>query len=113
MKSDNGTGDKTIDYTLKAAANEGGLADAGDLTDGGTVLEVKAGTESGSASIKGEVSGNPATGEDTYSDTLNFSVTCSCRRQRSFACGSSRLPAPCTRFEKTEEAARTKDALFL
>ncbi len=74
LKSDNGSGDKTIDYTLKAASDESGLTSAPALEDNGTVLEVKAGTVTGEASIKGEVSGSPATGEDPYSDTLNFSV---------------------------------------
>ncbi len=74
LKSDNGSGDKSIDYTLKAATTEGELESASPLEDNGTVLEVKVGETEGNASIIGEVSGTPATGEDTYSDTLTFSV---------------------------------------
>ena len=67
-------GAKSIDYTLKAAADEGSLAEAEDLANNGEVLTVASGSTEGSASIKGDVEGNPSTGGHEYSDTLTFTV---------------------------------------
>lgn len=68
-------GESSIDYTLKAAATEGALTEAENLEDNGEVLSVAAGTATGKASIKGEISGNPSTGGEAYTDTLTFTVT--------------------------------------
>lgn len=68
-------GESSIGYELKAAADENALAQAENLENNGEVLSVAAGTATGKASIKGEISGSPSTGGEAYTDTLTFTVT--------------------------------------
>lgn len=83
VKSDNYSGgwklkdptqEKSIDYHLKAAADENGLGTAQDLQNEGVVLTVSSGETEGSAKMQATVDNAPATGGKEYTDTLTFEV---------------------------------------
>lgn len=61
-----------IGYTLKVAAQQDGLTEAGALTQNGTVLTVTG--DSGSTYIGAYVDGNPSTAGEAYTDTLTFTI---------------------------------------